>query len=160
MFVGAGWAGRDASGFEVGDLPAPGGHPLVDAGVAEGPVDHGSVIGADDCCARGDNGNRADHLDLDIGEVHAADDQGAIFGAVELHGFGVDLAGPGDADVILRQQLIHGSGIAANSGGPPLLFEVGDLLLRLFAVVVVGGRDRRRLRQDDQRKQEQPGAEE
>ena len=33
-------------------------------------------------------------------------------GAVQLHGFGVDLAGPGDADVILGEQAIHGGDVA------------------------------------------------
>jgi len=118
----------NARGFEIGDLPGSGGEALVDAGVEELALDIGAVVGAVHVDMRGDDGDGTDDLDFAIGDIELGDGEAAVAGSVELHGLGVDLAGPGDADVIGRQHLVHGGGVAGEGCGFPLIFERHDLL--------------------------------
>lgn len=103
IFKGMGDFARtgDAGGFKVCDLPGAGGGALVDAGVAEGAAHGCAVVAAVYLRAGGDDGDGADELDFGVGEIQTAEDEGVSAEAIKLDGLGVDLAGPGDADVVV-----------------------------------------------------------
>ena len=102
-----GWRGvvvrviGDACRLEVRDLPYAAGQTLVDAGISEGAGHRRAFVGSVECGTAGNNSDRADDLDLDVGEIKAVYDEGAVAQAIQLLGLGVDLAGPGDADVVV-----------------------------------------------------------
>lgn len=93
--------GWDAVGLEVGDLPDAGGEALIDPGIEEFALDVRSVVAAVDIDTRGDDGDGADNLDFLVADIELGDVEAVVAGPVELHGLGVDLTGPGDADVVV-----------------------------------------------------------
>lgn len=105
---------------------------LVDACVSEGTAHRCAFAG---CLNRGPHGNDRDlpyQLDLHLAKVDFRDNKAMIPYARELLRLGVHLAGHRDADVVVREQFVHGHDISSQLGGPPLLFKRLD-----FAFVVV-----------------------
>lgn len=125
--VAVSWSGN-AGGLKAGDLPDPGGEPLVDAGVTKGSIDRYAIVGPLNLGTRGDDGDGANQFDLALDEIETG--QGDLVGAhpVKLLGFRADLAGDGNADVVVREEFIHGGNVAAELSQPPLLLKRLNLL--------------------------------
>ena len=79
------------------------------------------------CGQAGDDGDVADELDLGLGDIEAGDGELAVAHAVELLGLGEDLAGGGDAEVVLGEQAVHGGDVVGDEGAAPLALEADDL---------------------------------
>jgi hypothetical protein len=126
-------AGGNARGLEVGDLPDAGGKPLIHPCVSELSRSFIPVVRTVHLRATGHDRDRSKDLHLDVAQIHATHLHCAGADTVELHGLGVHLPGPGDADVIFRKQLVHGRRVARDGCGSPLLFERDDLLTGVFA---------------------------
>ena len=86
------------------------------------------------------------NLTLAVAQVETSEGDLVHAHAIKLLGFRVHLAGDGDADVVVGEELVHGGDVTGELGLAPLLFEGLDLLLGsvLFLVegLVPGGAER------------------
>jgi hypothetical protein len=120
-----GHAGR----LKAGDLPAVVGDALIDACVAEAAVQRATVICAVHLRERGDDGGMlADEFDLDVGDIKRRDGEGVGAHAVKLLRLGDDLTAGGDAQVVVRQQVIHRVDIIREGSLLPLRLKRFDLV--------------------------------
>jgi hypothetical protein len=133
--IAAGLGIRVASKLVI--LPDAGGCPLVDAGVAVGAGDIAAFAGASTSARDVTIATGPTTLILMSLRIHLVDHRRCGPDAIELHGLGIDLAGPGDPDVVFGEQVIHGGDIAFDGGGLPLLFEILDILPGVFVGMVL-----------------------
>lgn len=126
--------------LEVGDLPGAVGEALIDTGVAVGAVELLSVGCSLDLGEGGDDGDVADELDFEFGDIQPGKDELAVSHVVELLGFGEDFSGGGDAEVVVGEELVHGGDVVGKGGGLPLFLEFDDLFPLEMLVLVVGMR--------------------
>ena len=66
-------------------------------------------------------------LILGLGDIELGDDELAVAHAIELLGLGEDLAGGGDAEVVVGEELVHGGNVVGEGGLLPFVLERDDL---------------------------------
>lgn len=123
MRRGAGVGSGNTCGGEAGDLPGAVGKALVDAGVSKAAGEGLAIHRARDLRERIYDGHLADELDLDVGNIKLGEGDGAALHAVQLLGFGDDLAVGGGAEEVVGKQLVHGGNVVAELGLAPLVLE-------------------------------------
>lgn len=124
------------AGFEAYNLPLPQ-TPVVDASIAVVPADIALPVSAFKIGLRSDDRRISVDADLEIGEIELADLDGPGPALRQSCRLRFNRAVGADADIVVRQQMIHLADVIGDDGLPPLHFQGLDFLMG--GVVLVTG---------------------
>jgi hypothetical protein len=126
------------AGFKAHNLPLPQ-TPVVDASIAVVSADIALPVRAFKIGLRSDDSRIAVDADLEIGEIKLADLDGPCPALGQSRRLRFNRAVGADADIVVRQQMVHLADVIGDDCLPPLHFQGFDFLVG-GVVLVMGQR--------------------